>query len=161
MSPSLAERWPGLRAALGGVLPLLLPVPWVLEVKGCDGHGEPQLRTGVDLLAELPPASVAVVVLGLALLVALPFLARGRSPGRAALLHLAGVADAALLLWLGWMVLFFTIFEERTLKPAGAAVMGLLGALGVDALVRAGLSARAWWRGRQGSRTADDTSQQR
>jgi hypothetical protein len=122
---------------------LLLPLAWVVEVSSCNGEpGATRVRTGLELISEFDPPWQVGLTCALALAVALPVLAARWGRGPAALGHLVGLAASALVVWAGWMTLFFTIFAERTVKAAGWLVVGCLAVFGLDAAVRTVLAAR-------------------
>jgi hypothetical protein len=126
---------------------LLLPLAWVVEVNSCNGEpGTTRVRTGVELVSEFDPAWQVGLLAALAVAVVLPALAGRWGRGSAALGHLVGLAASGLVVWAGWMTLFFTIFSERTVKAAGWLVVGCLALFGLDAAARTVLAAQEAWR---------------
>lgn len=143
MDPRPEDRWPWLRGGLLGLVPLLLPFVWAVEVDSC-GHAPRRTEeTGLDLVLELDAEAWAVIVPVLLIAIGTPRLARALlRPGHRLLIHLGGLVASGAALWGAFMVLFFTIFSQRTPRPAGLAFLLTFVGAAVDAVVRTTLAAR-------------------
>lgn len=144
-APSI--RYPWSRTVLTSLLGLLLPFVWVFETSSCaPDSAERRERTGAELLAQAidgdGPALPLVLVIAC---LATPWIAAGVVRAAPRFLALLGGAVAALATTgFGFFVLLFTIFNARTLRPAGFAAAALLTAVSLDGLARLWLGAREW-----------------
>lgn len=116
-----------------------MPFVWAVETTEC-GAGTPRERTGADMLGTLAAAPIedSWVPLLLALVcLAAPWLAAAlvrEGPRMAA--HVVGALASLGTTLLGMALVGFTVFEARTLRPAGYLVVVLLTLVSVDGIAR-------------------------
>lgn len=138
------DRWPALRGGLLGLVPLLAPFVWVVEVDSCGHAPRSSELTGVDVLTRMDADGWAVAAPVLGLVVLTPWLAaRLAAPGWRLLVHVVGLIASAFALWGAGMVLLFTIFSQRTPRLAGLVYLAAFLGLVVDAVVRVTWSVQA------------------
>lgn len=146
MSESRSTRHPWVRSGLMGLLPVLLPFAWVLELDSC-GHPVPLETelTGTMIIGKFELEGWMVVVPVLLVVVLTPFLApRVQRPGLRVLVHSAGLVAAVFAGWGAFFAMFFTIFTERVPKGAGWVVLAEFAGSIVDAILRVVWSALEW-----------------
>ncbi len=141
-------RFPALRGLGVLIISLLLPFEWVVEVDGCNQAPEVKRFTGAQLAGHFEADVAPWVVLALAVMVAMPLLAARLRPRWAMVAHLLGAAATGFSAWVAWIAVFFTLFAERTLRPAGLAGVVVVVLCVVDGAARPVLAVREWWKAR-------------
>jgi hypothetical protein len=143
--PPRSARWPWARGGLSGIIAMLLPFTWVIDLDGCTASIEGR-RTGFDLLRDLPfdALDLVLVVFLLTLAIAAPRWAglAERSSTRLGV-HIAGLAATAALAFEGLSLLFGRV-EVRAIQPAGYLVLASLLGCFVDAIARVVLGTVEW-----------------
>jgi hypothetical protein len=138
-----------------GLVPLLLPFVWVLELDSC-GHPVPLETelTGVTVMGKFEVEGWMVVVPVLLVVVLIPFLApRVQRLGARVLLHALGVLATLFAGWGAVLAMLFTIFTDRTPRGLGWVVLGAFAASIVDAGLRFVWSLQEWLRARALAKT--------
>lgn len=139
-------RYPWARGGLSGLLMLLAPFVWVVDVNSCGGNGPVQTElTGLALMGKFDLEWTAWVLLTMAFTVLTPFMAMKVT--RAAWeisVHVLGFVATGFFVWLGHMTMFFTIFTDRSPYGAGVVVIITLLALIADAGARLVFSVLQW-----------------
>jgi len=130
-------RWPWTRAGLSGVVALMVPFTWVLQIDGCTEMVEGR-ATGYDLLRDLdftwPDAALAAVLFVVAILTPKAAAFAETKRGRV-WIHVAGLVATAVLVARGISLVTGTT-QIRSVQPAGIIVLlALLGAF-ADAVAR-------------------------
>lgn len=147
MSPEpRSARHPWVRSGLTGLLPVLLPFAWVLELDSC-GHPVPLETeiTGTMIIGRFELEGWMVVVPVLLLVVLTPYLApRVQRLGLRVLLHVAGLGAALFAAWGAFFAMFFTIFTERVPRGVGWVVLAAFVGSIIDAMLRVVWSAMEW-----------------
>ncbi len=147
------DRWPWLRGGLLGLVPFLLPFVWVVEINSCSDAPRRTELTGVDVVLRFDAEALAVVLPVLAVAIATPFLAaRLAGPGPRLLVQAVGLLASAAALWGASFALFFGLFSQRSLRPAGFASLLCFVGLVVDGVLRFALGGRAWLQARRASK---------
>lgn len=138
-----SSRQPFVRAGLMGLVPLLLPFVWVLELDSC-GHAPVATQlTGLELVGKFNGDAWAITIPALLLCVGTPFLAaRLAAPGWRLVVHLAGLVAAGFSAYAAAIVMFFTIFSSRSARGVGWLVVALFVGSLLDALLRVFWSVR-------------------
>lgn len=144
-----SSRHPWVRSGLMGLVPLLLPFSWVLELDSC-GHTPVQTElTGTVVLGRFELEGWAVAVPVLLVLLLTPYLApRVAALGPRVLVHVLGLIAALLATWGAFFVMLFSIFSERVFFGVGWIVFGCFVGSIVDALLRVVWSLQEWLRAR-------------
>lgn len=125
---------------------VLTPFVWIVDVSSCGGNGPVEKElTGLALAGKGDVEFTLWTVAALVLCVALPFVAVKLRAGHEVWLQLLGVAATGMFVWLASFMMFFTIFSERSPRPAGVLALLTLAAMAGDALLRFGLSVQQWW----------------
>ena len=143
-----------------GLVPLLLPFVWVLEVDSC-GHAVPfeQELTGATVVGKFEVDGWMVAVPVLLLVVLIPFVApRVQRLGLRVWLNALGVLATLFAAWSAFLVMLFTIFSERTPKGAGWLVIAAFTGSIVDAALRFGWSLQEWLKARALKKTQQAAS---
>ncbi|MFO0598200.1 MAG: hypothetical protein U0228_23050 [Myxococcaceae bacterium] len=145
-----SERLPGVRGGLFGLIALLAPFTWVLEVESCAGKPPVETEyTGTQLFAKFDADAWWVLIPTLVLCVLAPFVAREIArPALKLTVHVTGLLASAFGVWFGAMLLTFAIFSERKPHKVGWLVTVLLVGVVLDALLRLGWSVREWLQSR-------------
>lgn len=153
MSTRRSARYPAVRGGLSGLLSLLMPFVWVVDVSSCGGDGPVQRElSGLALLGRFELRWTALVLLTVVVSAVTPFIAaRVTKAARELWVHVLGLVATGFFAWLGHMTMFFTIFSERDLRGAGVLVLVVLASMVADAVARVGFSARQWWASRRAS----------
>ena len=129
-----------------GLVPLLLPFAWVLELDSC-GHSpavETEL-TGSSFIAKFDAEAWLIIGTVLALTVLTPFLANLlERPLYRLLTHLLGLVAPGFSAYGAGMLLFFSIFTDRQPRPAGWVFLGLFVLSSLDAVLRVVWSVQEW-----------------
>jgi hypothetical protein len=138
-SPTFPQslRLPWTRAGTSGVVALMLPFTWVLQLDGCTetvvGHA-----TGYDLLSELhfttPDLALAIALFFLAVFAPRAAWYAGKPRARLGV-HLAGLGATTILVARGVSLVLGTT-EVRAIQPAGAIVVVALAVAFLDAIAR-------------------------
>jgi hypothetical protein len=140
-----SAQWPWARAGLSGLVAMLLPFTWVLQIDGCTQTLE-GTRTGVDLLRSLylEPLDLWLALVLLAFVVFAPrWAAMIPHASTRLVLHVAGLVSTAALAFEG-LSLLFGAGEIRTLQPAGYLVLLALLASCFDAALRVVFGSIEW-----------------
>ncbi|MGV3624744.1 MAG: hypothetical protein ACO1OB_28245 [Archangium sp.] len=139
-------RYPAVRGGLSGLLMLLAPFVWVVDVSSCGGNGPVERElTGLALMGKFDLEWTAWVLAAMTVTVVIPFIAvRIQRPGREVGLQLLGLVATVFFAWLGQMTMFFAIFSERVPRIAGVVVMGSFVAMISDAIARLVFSVKQW-----------------
>ena len=144
-----STRQPWVRTGLMGLVPLLLPFVWVLELDSC-GHAPVQTElTGTMVIGKFELEGWAVALPVLLVLVLTPYLAaRVAKPGLRVLVHVLGLIAALFAAWGAFFVMLFAIFSERVFYGVGWVVLGSFVGSIVDAVLRVIWSTLEWLRAR-------------
>jgi hypothetical protein len=138
-----SARWPWTRASLSGVIGVLLPFTWVVQLDGCT-QTLGRSSTGIDLLREvqlgLPDLALVLALFALVIAGARWAGMIRQAPPRLGLHVLSLIATGALAF--RGLSLVFGEQVIRTLQPAGYLVITALVACVVDAVVRVVLGAQ-------------------
>ena len=130
-----------------GLVPLLLPFVWLLEIDSCGSSGIPKTTeiTGSMIVGTFDVEGWLLIVPVLLVVLLTPFLApRVQRLGWRVVVHVVGFVGAALAAYGAFFAMFFTIFYTREARGVGWIVIALfLGSL-VDALLRLGWSLQEW-----------------
>jgi hypothetical protein len=130
-------RWPWTRTSLSGVIALMLPFTWVLQIDGCSETVEGR-ATGYDLLADLhftaPDLTLALVLFVVALFAPRAAWVAG-GPKPRLWVHAAGLFATAILVARGISLVIGTT-QIRSVQPAGLVVLVALVTAFVDAIAR-------------------------
>ncbi len=133
-----------------GLVPLLLPFVWVLELDSC-GQPIPVATelTGTMVMGKFELEGWAVVIPVLLVVVLTPFIAaRVSLLGWRVLIHVLGLAASLFAGWGALLATLFSIFTERMFHGAGWVVIASFVGSIIDALLRVVWSLREWMRGR-------------
>lgn len=147
-----SARHPWVRTGLMGLVPLLLPFVWVLDLDSC-GHPVPVVTelTGTMVMGKFELEGWAVVVPVLLVVLLTPWLAP-RVPrlglGLRVLVHVLGLLAALLAAYGAFFAMLFAIFSERTFSGVGWIVVGSFVGSIVDAVLRVIWSTQEWLRAR-------------
>lgn len=145
-----STRRPGIRSGLMGLVSLLLPFVWVMELDSC-GHAVPLEKeiTGLmvfgrfDVEGWLLVASVLLVMLGT------PFVAAKISQlGYRVWLQVTGLLAAGLAGYVALFGMFFALFADRVVKGVGWLVIAAFVGSFIDAVLRVVWSTQEWLRAR-------------
>lgn len=141
-------RYPWARGGLSGLLMLLAPFVWVVDVSSCGGNGPVQTElTGLVLMGKFDLDWTVSVLLTMAFSVLTPFVAiKVANAVGEIFVHVVGVIATVFFAWLGHMTMFFTIFTDRSPYGAGIVVIITLLALIIDAFARLIFSVLQWRR---------------
>lgn len=144
-----STRQPWVRTGLMGLVPLLLPFVWVLELDSC-GHAPVQTElTGTMVIGKFELEGWAVALPVLLVLVLTPYLAaRVAKLGLRVLVHVLGLIAALFAAWGAFFVMLFTIFSERAFYGVGWVVLGSFVGSILDAVLRVIWSTQEWLRAR-------------
>lgn len=139
-----------------GLVPLLLPLVWVLEVDSCGGSVPTEKEiTGTMVVGKFELEGWAVIIPVVLAVVLTPFIApRIEKLGWRVLVHVVGLAAALFAGWGAFFAMFFTIFSSRTAKGAGWLVLAAFVASLLDALLRAAWSTQEWLAARAATRAS-------
>ena len=151
MSEPRSTRQPWVRSALVGLVPLLLPFVWVLELDSCGQPAVPRATdiTGTMVVGKFELDGWAVVIPVLLVVVLTPFLApRIQRLGARVFVHALGLLATVFAAWGAFFAMLFTIFSERSPKGAGWLVLAAFAAAIIDAGLRFGWSLQEWLRSR-------------
>lgn len=155
-----STRHPWVRTGLMGLVPLLLPFVWLLELDSC-GHQVPLATelTGVMVVGKLELQGWMLVVPVLLLVLLPPYFA-SRIPrlGWRVLLHAVALLAALVAAWGAFMVMFFTLFTEREPRGVGWVVVAAFAGSVLDASLRVGWSTQEWVRARRAEKLSPGTS---
>lgn len=146
--PPWSLRWPALRGLGVLIISLLLPFEWVVEIDGCNPSPEVKHFTGAQLAGHFDSNVTPWVVLALAVMVAMPLLATRLRPRWAMVAQVLGAAATGFSAYVAWIAVFFTLFAERTLRPAGLAGVAVVVLCVLDGSARPVLAVREWWKAR-------------
>lgn len=145
-SEQRSNRRPWVRSGLMGVVVPLLPLVWVVEVGSC-GQGVPEEVTGTKIASTIGVEGWLMSAPVLLVLALIPFLAPLiQRLGIRVWVHVLGLIAAGLTGWSGAVIMFFTIFAERTPTLVGLVVLAVFAALFIDALLRVVWSTQEWMR---------------
>jgi hypothetical protein len=139
-----------------GLVPLLVPFVWVLEIDSC-GHSVPLEKeiTGTMVVEGFGLEAWMMSIPVLLAVVLIPYLApRVQRLGLRVWLHVAGLVAAVLTGWTGFVIMHFAIFSERMVAGVGWLVLAAFAGSIVDALLRVVWSAQEWRAVRRASTTA-------
>lgn len=152
MTTRRSARYPWARGGLSGLILLLTPFVWIVDVSSCGGQGPVATEiTGLVLLGRFDVVLTSWLVGCWALAVATPFVAnRVQRAGAEVWVQLLGLVATGLFSYVGMFGMFFTIFSDRTPRLAGVGVISVFAAMGLDAVTRVGFSVQQWWRARRG-----------
>ena len=141
-------RYPWARGGLSGLLLLLTPFVWVVDVSSCGGNGPVQTElTGLALMGKFDLEWTSWVLLTMFFTVLTPFVAmKVARAGWEIFVHLLGFVATGFFVWLGNMTMFFTIFTDRSPRAAGVLVIITLLSLILDAGARLVFSVLQWRR---------------
>ena len=141
-----SSRQPFVRAGLMGLVPLLLPFVWILELDSC-GHAPTETPiTGLELVDKLHGDVWAIFLPAVLVCVVTPFVAlRLVAPLGRMLVHVLGLLAALLTGYAAGFVMFFSLFTNRTARGVGWLVIALFVASVIDAALRVVWSVREWW----------------
>ena len=140
---------PWVRGGLMGLVPLLLPFVWVLELDSCGNSLTTTEITGTMMFGKFDVEGWLVVVPVLLAVIVIPFLApRIPKLGWRVVLHGLGFFAAFFAGYCAFFVMFFSLFTERMAKGAGWVVLGTFAASLLDALFRLIWSTQEWLRAR-------------
>ena len=131
-----------------GLLPLLLPFVWVLELDSC-GHDIPLEKelTGTMVLGKFELDAWLVVLPVVLLVVLTPWLApRVARLGLRVWVHVLGFLAALFAAYVGFFAMFFAIFSDREPRGVGWVVLGTFVGSVLDALLRVVWSTLEWRR---------------
>ena len=130
---------------MGLVVPLL-PLVWVVEVGSC-GQGAPEEITGTKIASTIDVEGWLMSAPVLRVLALIPFLAPLiQRLGLRVWVHVLGLVAAAMAGWGGMVIMFFSIFSERTPTLVGLLVLAVFAALIIEALLRVVWSTQEWMR---------------
>ncbi len=139
-----------------GLVPLLLPFVWILELDSC-GHPVPRETeiTGTMVVGKFELEGWLVVIPVLLAVILTPYFAvKIPKPEWRVVVHIAGFAAALLAGWGAFFAMFFTIFAERMARGVGWVVIAALAGSIIDALLRVVWSIQEWLAARTASRSA-------
>ncbi len=145
-----SARHPWVRTGLMGLVPVLLPFVWVLDLDSC-GHPVPVATelTGTMVVGKFELEGWAVVLPTLLVLVLTPYLApRVAKLWLRVLVHVLGLIAALFAAWGAFFVMLFTIFSERVFFGVGWVVLGSFVGSILDAALRVIWSTQEWLRAR-------------
>jgi hypothetical protein len=145
-----STRQPWVRSGLMGLVPLLLPFVWVLEINSC-GNAAPATTeiTGTMVVGHFELEGWLLIVPVVLLVLLTPFAAnRLAREGLRVLVHVLGLVATALAGWGATMAMLFTIFSEREAKGVGWVVLACFGGALLDALLRVVWSTQEWLKAR-------------
>ncbi len=153
MTTRRSARYPWARGGGSGLILLVTPFVWVVDVSSCGGQAPVQTElTGLVLLGRFDLGLTSWLTACWAVAVATPFLAnRVQRAGAEVWVQVLGLVATGLFAYVGMFGMFFTIFSDRTPRLAGVVVLSVFGAMVLDAVTRVGLSVRQWWRVRASS----------
>ena len=132
-----------------GLVPLLLPFSWVLELDSC-GHTPLQTElTGAMLIGKFDLEAWAVVVPVALVLVLTPWLAaRVARLGLRVVVHVLGLIAALFAAWGAFFLMLFSIFSEHAFYGVGWIVLASFAGSIIDAVLRVIWSTQEWLRAR-------------
>lgn len=133
-----------------GLVPLLLPFVWVLDLDSC-GHQAPVATelTGTMVVGKFELEGWAVVVPVLLVVLLTPYLApRVTRLGLRVLVHVLGLLAALFAAYGAFFAMLFAIFSERTFYGVGWIVVASFVGSIVDAVLRVIWSTQEWLRSR-------------
>lgn len=148
MTTRRSVRYPWARGGLSGLLMLLTPFVWVVDVSSCGGNGPVQTElTGLALLGKFDLEWTSLVLLSMAFTVLTPFMAlKVTRAAWESCVHVLGLVATGFFVWLGHMTMFFTLFTDRSPYGVGVLVLAVLLALLIDAGARLVFSVQQWRR---------------
>lgn len=133
-----------------GLVPLLLPFVWVLELDSC-GHAVPLEKeiTGLMVFGRFDVEGWLLLAAVMLVSVSPPFLAAKISHlGHRVWLHVAGLVAAAVAGYLSLFGIFFALFADRVVRGVGWLVLAAFAVSLVDAVLRVVWSTQEWLRAR-------------
>ena len=155
-----STRHPWVRTGLMGLVTLLLPFVWVLELDSC-GHPVPMTTelTGAMVVGKFELQGWMLVVPVLLLVVLPPYFAL-KIPrlGWRVLLHAVALVAALFAAWGAFMAMFFTLFTEREARGAGWVVLAAFAGSVLDASLRVVWSTQEWVRARRAEKLSPGAS---
>ncbi|MDP3154637.1 MAG: hypothetical protein Q8N23_18305 [Archangium sp.] len=145
-----STRRPWIRSGLMGLVPLLLPFVWVLELDAC-GHAVPLEKelTGLMVFGRFDVEGWLLVAAVMLAALITPYLAAKVSQlGSRVWLHVVGLVAAGLAGYVAFFGMFFTLFADRVVRGVGWVVLAAFALSFVDAVVRVVWSTQEWLRAR-------------
>ena len=134
-----------------GLVPLLLPFVWVLELESC-GHAVPIEKeiTGLMMFGRFDVEGWLLVASVMLVALITPFLAMKLSHlGYRVWIHVAGLIAAGFAGYGALFGMFFALFADRVVRGVGWLVLACFLGSFVDAVVRVVWSTQEWLRARK------------
>ncbi len=134
-----------------GLVPLLLPFVWVLELDSC-GHAVPLEKeiTGLMVFGRFDVEGWLLVTAVMLAALLTPFLAMKLSHlGSRVWMHVAGLVAAGVAGYVALFGLFFALFADRVVRGVGWLVLAAFAGSFVDAVLRVVWSTQEWLRARK------------